>query len=665
MKIKYHNKLEIEVGDKTYVSYNKVLKTLYKKIASLEPYTTYFALGTGHVEVDDDYTKLYNYTMQLDAVTTEISCNPENGVYYVKKVATIDSNDLSTFTFSEIGLTSNTQFNPDVYNQILIKDENGEIVDVVRNAGESLTIKLTMFLELDLDETSFLTYGDNNLIKLLLGEELPDKTIYAVRGVNETENIGMKRQFPTITDKYQATLLVSELENGDAELLISAKLGEGATREIIFIIDNQVVARTNVMHVREKLSINSNYTTNKLGSVLIDEYVNEISSVTDESGNEITDYNEFNVSKNLSDEITVNELSEFDNNTQRFVSIDGDKIAFLNENKLSIFKADNYNLNIVHSNAILVAGIYNVCMVSDYIVVFKNISPYIELYKISNNVCEKQNLFKTNYDESIYSYDFSDIKVVELNSGEIVIGAILNSSSVGIAIKIRQDEDGYNVVSINQSSLTKVNKILACEKTFNNDAKIIFLSSLNDDPITPYAMQIYSSEFSDIGNYSVAETLMNANNITAHGDFIVEHISNEPFIRSYDTVNFDRVSFMDGVQLKNAVISHDMKYILTTDDVGVQTMYLCLQQEELQVIDINMLSKIGTGKVLDVIILNNMIIVFTNETSDSIKTILFDKKYKALGNLNSNTNYIVQYKKYDLLGSHEYEGVKINLKLSF
>ena len=88
MKINFHNKLEILVGDRYYVSYNKVLRSLYGKLSRLESYADYFALGTGKSELSDSATNLGAYLMTIPTQTIDMACNPEDGVYYVKKSAT-------------------------------------------------------------------------------------------------------------------------------------------------------------------------------------------------------------------------------------------------------------------------------------------------------------------------------------------------------------------------------------------------------------------------------------------------------------------------------------------------------------------------------------------------------------------------------------------------
>ena len=157
----------------------------------------------------------------------------------------------------------------------MITDENGDVIDVVKNAGESLVINMTIFLDLAVEDNTFLTLGDNNLIKLLLGENLVDKTIYAVRGTNMSDNISQARVYPRFDKKYKANISSILTDNG-AELNIISKLGEGATREIVFIINNEVVARKNIMEFRPSISILNTVTSSNRGSAIVDENVSDV-----------------------------------------------------------------------------------------------------------------------------------------------------------------------------------------------------------------------------------------------------------------------------------------------------------------------------------------------------------------------------------------------------
>ena len=550
MNVKFHNKLEIYVGDKSYICYNKVLSGIYKKLASLEPYFSYFALGNGKVELDVSATKLTNHLYTLPAVTNEISCDPSNGVYYIKKSATLPSNDSSIVSFSEIGIASDNTDNPDIYNHIVVKDQDGNPVDVVKNEGESLEIRLTIFLELSIDTQGLLTKGDNNLIKLLLGESLSDKTITVVRGNNLTENILTSRCIPRYTESYETTVKSSLNTDGlGATITISAKLGEGATREVVYILGGQVIARQNVMDSRDNLICTLTLTSSKNSSIIVGSDIKSISSVADASSmQEVENIYAKKIFKEFSDYVELPEISNYLNAT-KFVAKDGKHIAFLDSDSLAIFACADKSLVRVHTGAVDPIGITNVCMVKNLVVVIKNISPYIEIYKIENNVCVNQDVYKVSYDESSYSYDFKAVDCTLFGENELFIGVIINGTNTGLVLRFVDTYDGFILTSINQNSLGQTTNVYAAIKDNNCNGKIIFLTNAYDNPVFSSAIQVFDGTMNSAGAFSQAEEFIGASNITVHGKWLLMHTLESPYAYSYDTETFSRVSIF-GIPFK-------------------------------------------------------------------------------------------------------------------
>ena len=667
MKLKYHNKLEIEVGGRTYVSYNKVLRSLYSKMCNFESFANYFAFGKGKTEIADTDTKLGDWFMCKPATTTEVSCNPESGVYYVKKVATFDSSDETAFTFSEVGIAADNSFNPDIHNHILITDENGEIIDVVRNVGESLTIKLTLFLDITAAQNTFLTSGENNLVKALLGEPVGDTTIYALRGSNTTENKQMSRVLPTNYDKrYKATIVTNELESGEIELNIVAKLETGEAREVVFVMDNLVIARLNIMGERDLLSNKEVLTSSKNNTILIQDNVESITEILDVNNSAVNEYSVKNVGVALGDEITHDAFLGVNASAPIWLSLEGDKVAFLTQSKLTILREEDYGLKLIQTGAISVDGIEHVAITGNFVVVFRNISPYIEIYKIESNVCKRKNFYKANYDESSYSYLYSSVGVIERSDGTIVIGAVLNESGIGIALTVIEDEDGYNLASITQSELSIVDKILTMRKTLNNDAKIVFLTSSMDNPVTPYAMDIFTVGFSGKCNYSQAETFMTAESLSVCGNYLIVNVTESPYVYLYETEEFNRVAIDTQTVQGHINGSSDFSYVYGLWEDGLYHFYYVLDSENLFEIDSSYINNMITDSIVKILPMSRMLMIITESEENPFHVILFDEKYTLISNVpESGSDYTVTYNKYNLLGSGEFEGVQVILSFLF
>ena len=153
MNIKLHNKFEIILPNKTYTAYNTLLSSVYEKIANLSQYTSNIAIGTGLNKINYTENKLGNYLRTFTANTEEIQSDVTKGTLYIVKTATIDEDFDGTFSFSELGLTDTNEFNPTIYNHVLLTDSDGTPVSITRNQGDTMQIRVTIYLELSQNST--------------------------------------------------------------------------------------------------------------------------------------------------------------------------------------------------------------------------------------------------------------------------------------------------------------------------------------------------------------------------------------------------------------------------------------------------------------------------------------------------------------------------------
>ena len=101
MKIRLHNKYEVTCGDKTYVAYNTMLKSVFDKIKNLEPYNSYFAFGTGSNAVNFETSKLGSYVATYAATTEQVQPDCKAGDMFVIKSKVFGENEGNGLTFSE------------------------------------------------------------------------------------------------------------------------------------------------------------------------------------------------------------------------------------------------------------------------------------------------------------------------------------------------------------------------------------------------------------------------------------------------------------------------------------------------------------------------------------------------------------------------------------
>ena len=665
MNIKFHNKLEIFVGDRKFVSYNKVLSSIFTKISKLEPYFNYFSLGTGQVDIVDGATKLTSYLCSLAAVTSEISCNPENGNYFIRKSAVIDSNDAAELSFSEIGISATNESNADIFNHILIKDENGDVAVVTKNQGESLEIRLTIFLELSATANGLLTLGDNNLIKLLLGESLgEDNGIYAVRGTNLSANIPIYREYPRNGLKHACELSSEFLSDGSFELNIIAKLGEGETKEIVFVAGEQAVARINTSENVTLSAITGTFTSSKYKTIGIDGEVKSITEVIGvDTSEEVTDVYFKSYAQRFGDVLNIEDISKFSSQSTKYVASDGSMIAFTYQDEVTIYKCENQGLTKIHTGAIAAAGIINIAMCENTVWVFRNVSPYIELYKVISNVCVAQNLIKSNYDASSYSYDWDTGDAIELESGDYLVAVRLRDVGTGLTLLFHQTDDGFNLYQIQQCDLGVVDKIVPLIKTPYGDAKYMMITSHYDNPATSYAMQIMGSEKQAIGNYAQADEMMNGVNLTGHGTWVAIEKDESPYLYGYNITDMQRLSFSISGKCN---FSYDATYLIGNNSAGEFVIYNAVDVENLKIIGEDVLEEIGHKNIDSIVMLKSVMIIFTSLEQKPVLVISLDKTSAMIENVpQSYVDYNVTYSVPSYIGGKKYEGVKAVFRLNF
>jgi len=406
MNINLHNKYEITINNKTYTAYNTLLNSVYDKISKLEQFTSHIAIGTGTEERNPDDSKLGSYLMSFKTSTDEIQSDITQGALFIKKIVTIDETNTSTFSFSELGLACSNEFDPDIYNHVLLKNQSGEVVSITRNQGEVMEIKVTIYLELSEDSKPFFVEGENELIKRILGEELneDDNNLYAIRG----ENIIPDSLLPNVTyDNTKLTICeksVQENNDGTINVLYSAELGEGDTEEILILFNNKVCLRLNTLNFNEPIS-NSIISTCKNGNYIpIDKNVKQIDGVysINDTGNIIhNSHCLINYGNSFSTKINNIFDQEFTHLTPRVVSKDGKMIGFIVDSYLHLYRYNNYNFTKINTINISLDNHKKIIIIKDVIIVFTSTDPYINIYKIVDNIAIKKDINLQTYNASI------------------------------------------------------------------------------------------------------------------------------------------------------------------------------------------------------------------------------------------------------------------------
>lgn len=492
MNCKLHNKLEVIQGGKTIVAYNSMLETVYSAIANLKDYFKYIVVGTGTTETTFTMTKLASYSgggylLTTDAVSADINADE----LYVKKSFTFGENDYSGLTFSEIGITDDSASNPDIYNRILLKDSSGNALTVTKRDGESLTLRMTVYLEIDTDSKHYFTLGENALIKQLMGEHVADnKNLFAIRGSNTSDNSqSIDRLLPLGGQSKCAATVEGSASENTFKVNFVANLGNGAAREIVFIYANTVVARVNIedkaVIYRGAQAITSDY----MGFVDFGENFNNFESLSASNAQKNVTENDFKMSKytrSLGEQIKkVPDFKHFKlkENSKLLMSPDGKSFVLGLENNIQygIYKVmpsggiveicDNaYN-----DDECRTARFYD-CEMYYFTTIINKFSHYV----VENGVLVSKPI-ENNKISLIYDLSkLKDFDVSIATNGHLLIGMIIesNNKQIGSVIALEKDEatGGYKYLSHKEATIENVDKMVSCPKECHGDGGFLFFS---------------------------------------------------------------------------------------------------------------------------------------------------------------------------------------------
>ncbi|MBR2909751.1 MAG: hypothetical protein IKC11_05360 [Clostridia bacterium] len=664
MNINLHNKFEITLRNKTYTAYNTLLNSVYDKITNLSQYTSHIAIGTGTKKLTQEEHKLGNYLRTFTAETEEIQADISKGTLYIVKTTTIPEDDNSIFSFSELGLTDCGDFSPTIFNHVLLTDSNGEPVSITRNPGDLMQIKVTIYLELTQNSLGLFTIGENPLIKQILGEDLKleDNSLYAIRGDNLTENIQTARTTPDLSQAIKCNTSYTQNQT-TYDILFSAELGEGTTEEILICYANTVCMRINTLETnaptQETLLITP---TNKV--LEVGENIKEINSVTDDiDQTQIENFKTVKYAKKITDKITNLFDLPFTYNSTKFVSKDGNLIAFIKDSTVHLYKYKDYSFEKVKTN-ILAENTIKLVMFEDIIVQFLTTSPHIKIYKIVDGATIEKNVDLTFYNASSYSYDWLDVDANLMLSGTIKIGAILNNADyTPIVINLTPSGEDKYIDSIVRPQLTSAKKIYTIYKNNYGEPALGFLTDTYAGGTYYFQEEFYDqSSYLKDSNEIQYNLLAGTSKLLTSGKTILAQKESSPYlyVYYYPDYNSAPTNISQGV---DHFVSCDGNYIIIKNELNEFKIYNLHQEGVFIPFEKGFPEDEVFLNIKDCIFVGNLVLILTETEIYAYALKTSNTRIEALPSYDKN--YSVSYNKYNLLGNKKLEGVKIELKLSF
>ncbi len=667
MKLKLHNKYEIKIKGKTYTAYNTLLKTVYNKIANLQQFTSHIALGTGSTALSFTDTQLGAYAKTYAATTEEINTDvSSNNDLYIKKLVALDDSNQDSFSFSELGLTDSSSYNPTVFNHVLLKDEDDNVLTITRDAGEPIEIRVTIYLELTAGAKALFTAGSNKLIKRILGEDfvVADNKLYAIRGNSLSTSAYVPR---TLTDTTSAVQFSSSITYGnsqDANVTFIAELGAGETEEILGLYDGDVCIRCGTYDVQTANS--ETLSDNPTDAILeIDENVKSIESVTDSNNTTVTGYDVVKYSKNFGDKLTGMFDQTFTSSTTRVIAKDGKTIAFITNSYTYVYTYNNYTFTKINSSLIPHSNIISMQICGNIIVCILSQSPYIQIFEITDGNAVKYDAQLNYYDMTSYGYSWLSADSIVTENNKILVGLILNTQEkTPLLLTLVKNQSGDWVdTQVTHPTLDYADKVISLYKNNYNPSTIYFLTSKYNNSTTYLCQEYNETTNSFTMNSTVTYAILNSTQgITTGGRIIMSEKSASPYLRLYYAPSYDYAgdSFLGQ---GSYYLSYNGEYLAFKDSNNAYHVYNTHQKGEKEEFISDIPSYVTQSTITDLAFVGDILLVFTSSQAEPLYGIALKNSYTRLDKMADNTEtYDVAYKTYNLPGGDD-EGVKLTLTL--
>ncbi len=669
MNIKLHNKFEIILGESSYTFFNTMTHKVFENIMDgLKPYATYFAFGNGTGQVDYLSSKLSNYVASYPSELEELQCDPSKGELYVKRVVSLDEDTAEGLSFCEIGITASAENNPDVCNHIQIVDSDGDVCNIVKEQGQSLLIRVTIYLSLQEDSNAYLIAGENRLIKAILGEgSITAPAFTAMRGYNLQPNVCLKRNVPREGEEYTCSFTASANADGNPQLQIDFDLDTGITPEVVVLMDKTPIARINLLEYKECIQQENIVSSQSNNTIDCGEYIKEVVSLADLEQNLQTDYIYKSYASDFTDYIASPFDADIDATTPRWVSRDGDKLAFVSGSTLYIYANDNYMLSRL-TVSVPTQDLADIIMFKNYLFAVYSASPYLRVYTLSDST---YSLASTNFDAyNSYGaeYSWQDFRIIETTkSGEFIIGILNTTERVPLICNAKFENNIFSITSVASTVCPTAVYMYDIYKNSFCDSIIVFITDNYASSTSTYRLVSYYADgttdvgYSLVANYLLTDTV----SLESKSRAVIAKKSVSPYIWLfyYPTVYRYSISLTEGV--KNW-ISTDLMYLIQyyeNEDEAPYKIYSLTNYNNPQEFTNGFPSDLDISTIVDFEFLKDTLLIFTNSGVKALNLKLTNALIENVAL--ADTDYTVTTKKYNLLGTNYTEGVSGKLTVEF
>lgn len=671
MNLNYHNKITIKTSKHTYTFYNQMLDSVYQKIANLDSFFDKIAIGTGNSSNISLNHKLTNFYNSYNLTETNLNNNLNNSTLSFEKNCIIDTSKINVNYITEAGITSNTEENnenPTIYNYFSFIDENNPNGIFIDN-DEPLIINITIYLNLSATSMGLFTNNNNKFIKFLLGGGIPSKQIYVARGNDNSSNILINRSNDYVGDKFPCQIN-SSIDDG-VSLIFSGDLNTGTTTEIVFLIDNEVFARINADELQESSTSVEQYTAKR--NYVID--LGNSSSITDISTiyNNQTNTTESNYylvkyASDFGSKVNLPFNNLFNTDTRKFISRDGDKIIFLIDSHLYLYKNNNLNISEILSVNLQIQNITHVTSFDNFVFVFSSSAPYIHAFVIENNSLISCNFNISDFPNYGNIEGYTHIDIVQGKNGVFMLGMIVPISTT-TAYSLYFNFDNQTKTFSYSSHVETINYnlsyILPFHKNNFSDAQFIYLQAGKTSSACRRIIHDIDGKITTTSNVIAYYYTYLTTNISVKSRAVVIEKDYTPNFWLYYYPQIYRFELSEFSNAEKSYISTSLLYLIQRLPDKTYKAYHLVGYDTATEFNKGMPKDIDQSKIVNIEFLKDVVLFFMNDSVEPIVAYSLNEDGLCIENVTTNNVvYDITISRKEVLGSNN-KGVTATLSVNF
>lgn len=642
MNFSFHNQLTIQIQNKKYIFFNKLLPSTLIQLSNFKKFNEYISIGNGLP--NEEIQNSYHLTQPITTIKLE-NKSFQSDISKGSVFAKYEFRFSDSKTITEIGLSNNEE-NPIIFNYFsLITNEtpNG----ITLESRDEVLFEISIFLTINESKEFLLTSGQNPFLEFLLGNGLGD--VFIAHGSNYTDNIRMCREL------NNAELFICEknsnLENNILELSFEKDLNKGELDEILFVTNDKVFARMNLKTINQTSSESITLSSKQNYIIKIDSDIKSINSIK----NLTTQENESNyfVSKfanSFGDKIHLPFSNLFNSTSSRFLSKCGKNIFFVLNEKVYGYSNENFQITPINTKDINDFNIQQIISFDNFVFVITKHKPYISCYTITNNTLEKQksDFYNLTYIEELE--DSQQIDITRCNNGNFILG-VIKKDKTALSIYFKFDQEiGFSCLE-KKTNAKEFNYLLAMYKNNFCDGQIIYLKEGSSSVECRIVTHDANISETDIYSSLAYHLTNNATKIYCKNRAIISEKTNEPSVVIYYYPQIFEYNLPLISNEKKDYISNNLNYLIQEFDDKEFKIYNLVGYNEPEEFSNSISNLVQTKDILDFEFMNDSLLIFLNNDKEPVVAFNLKLNKTQIENLSkSNSSYLINLDKYNKLG---------------